>query len=243
MGGLLWHDKRATRRRVAERKKNEQDARNKEDLKKKEARKSPVRGRIPEGVLRKAYLEERKSMREIARACSCSPHKVAYWVTAYSIPVRSQSDALYNAWHKEGDPFISREHDVDVSNEVFLAGFGFGLYQAIGSKTGSAIRIGSHDPSVVHAFIRFLETVYGVHRDLFRFGLIVQKDADEELALSFWTGALSVSRRQFQKPTIARVGGKVARRRAATHGFVTLYFYNAKLKRMLCEVMRKRLQE
>ncbi len=90
-------------------------------------RKSLVVGRIPEDFLRKAYLSDKKSMREIADACSCSENKVSYWITAYSIPVRNHSEAVYGARHRNGDPFSFDGNKFNNDSVSFNAGLGMGI--------------------------------------------------------------------------------------------------------------------
>jgi len=238
MGGALMFDKNEIRKRREMKRAWEDRERSEARRKARKPRKSLVVGRIPEDFLRKAYLSDKKSMREIAVLCSCSEHKVAYWITAYSIPVRSQSEAVYGAKHKNGDPFSFNWKDVNTTNPHFLYGLGLGLYSGLGTKVGNDVRIGSSNPAVITAFTNFLCVVCGVKKEALRFGLQVHGTENKIDTLSFWAKSLSVSQKQFQKPVVVRVKKGGVRKMRGTHGFVTLHFYNSKLKQEIIKAIK-----
>lgn len=238
MGGALIHNKNEIRRRAEEKRVREIYARGEARRKARKPRKSIVIGRIPEDFLRKLYIEEKKSMREIANICSCSVHKIAYWITAYSIPVRNQSDATYYAKNAGGDPFSVNLENAGIVNSNLLYGVGLGLYLGIGSKAGNSIRIGSGDSKIIYSFIKFLHSAYGVQKDSLHFGLRISDDININSALLFWTSALDVSRAQFQKPVITISHKQNGHKYIDKHGFVTLYFNNLKLKRIIMSAIK-----
>jgi hypothetical protein len=236
MGGALVFNKNEIRRRAEMDREFRQRERDEAKRRARKPRKSLVVGRIPEDFLHKAYLVEKKSMREIAGICSCSIHKVSYWITAYSIPVRNQSEAVYGARNKGGDPFSFNVEKVDLKSASFLLGLGLGLYWETGSYSGRAVKIGSNDPKIVCAFIRFLVKACGVKKSSLRFGLQITDGVRADSARSFWANALAVSEAQFQKPTVIR---KRSSLRVNNHGFLNLYFFNSKLKRILLSEIGK----
>ncbi|MEK7089325.1 MAG: hypothetical protein AAB920_00725 [Patescibacteria group bacterium] len=238
MGGALVHNKNKIRRRAEEKRAWEVHERGEARRKARKPRKSIVVGRIPEDFLCKLYIDEKKSMREIAKICSCSIHKVAYWITAYSIPIRNQSDATYYAKNAGGDPFSVNLKNMDITNNIFLYGVGLGLYLGIGSKAGNSVRIGNDDSRIILSFIKFLHFAYGVQKDSLHFGLRISDDININSALSFWTNTLDVSRAQFQKPVITTSRKRSNYKYIDKHGFVTLYFNNSKLKRIIMNAIK-----
>lgn len=236
MGGALVHNKSEIRR-IAERKRAwEERKRSDTSHKARKPRKALVTGRIPEDFLRKAYLKDKKSMREIAEDCSCSTHKVAYWIVAYSIPVRNQSEAVYQANNRTGDPFSLDKKEFDIKSISFLAGLGVGICQASGVTKNNFMQVASDNPKVMRSLIHFLCVVCGVQKDSLRLGLRVTKDEDIEKALAFWVSVLSISKTQFQKPIIIKLSKKNAYKNTRSYGSVTLYFYNSKLKQAIGEI-------
>lgn len=157
---------------------------------------------------------------------------------AYSIPIRSRSEAAYGAKHKEGSRGRINDGGIDFASISFLAGVGFGLYKGIGDNAGNYIQIGSGDPKIINAYIRFLRLVYGVERKSLRFGLRVNGDMDAERALVFWIDALSVSRAQFRKPIVTALRRKKGNSDKRKRGFVTLYCYDSKLKQAILDSMQ-----
>lgn len=236
MGGALIFDKNEIRKRKVRERAWEDCERSEARRKARKPRKSLVIGRIPEDFLRKSYLTEKKSMREIAEICSCSTHKVAYWMTALSIPVRSQGEAVYEARNKGGDPFSFNTGQVDIKNASFLLGLGLGLYWESGSRSGRAVRIGSSDPEMVRTFTQFLIEACGVKKSSLRFGLQIAKGTRAAVARSFWVDTLSVSTAQFQKPTVIRTKNAPG---VHNHGFLSIYFFNSKLKQILLNEIKK----
>lgn len=237
----MLHDKNKIRKRAEEKREWERRERAKLKFKERKPRKVSVVGHIPEDFLRKLYIAEKKSMREIAGVCSCSVHKVAYWITAYSIPVRGQSEAVHYARNKIITPSSFKEKEVDVENASFMYGLGLGLYWGAGAQSGNAIRMGSENPKIINAFIYFLSSAYGVKKDSLRFGLRVPRDTNMNDALVFWMDTLSVSRAQFQKPFISKTHKKRSDNNVNGYGFITLYFYNSKLKHTIRNVIERRI--
>ncbi len=233
MGGPLLHDKNKIRKRAEEKRERERRTHAESRLKDRKSRRSSVAGRIPEDFLRRLYVVEKKSMREIAEVCSCSIHKVAYWIVAYSIPVRNQGDAVYEAKHKHGISLSFDEKHIEIKSPIFLYGIGLGMYWGAGLRSGNAIRIGSTNPEFIKKFINFLHSVYGVPPNLLHFGLTISKDISVDNAISFWANAFSVSATQFQKPIIVNSHKKTGQKKEWKYGFVTLYFFNSKLKKRL----------
>lgn len=239
MSGGLYYDKKRTRAHNRNRRAKEQYAHTETKISARKAQKSAVFGRLPESFLRKAYTNEKKSVREIAAISSCSAHKVSYWLVAYSIPIRSKSEAGYYAKHKESNQPSFIDGSIPFEGDPFLVGLGFGIYQAIGDKSGNHIQIGSSNPRILRAFIRFLCSICGVHKDSLRFGLRIGRRADEASARAFWTKELSIVPAQFRNAIIVTVK-REKNKQKRIRGFLTLHYYNSKLKRALMENVNRR---
>ena len=57
---------------------------------------------IPEDVLRQRYLENRRSMRDIAREFACSKTYIRSLLLKYNIPMRKTSDYRGSKWYAYG---------------------------------------------------------------------------------------------------------------------------------------------
>ena len=72
---------------------------------------------IPESVLRHKYLENRLSMRDIAREFVCSKTYVRSLLLKYNIPLRTTSDYRGSKWHAYGKQKI-RGKTIDHKGEL-----------------------------------------------------------------------------------------------------------------------------
>lgn len=183
-------------------------------------------------ILSELYLQENKSMQEIADRLNCSLHKVAYWIAKHKIRVRSRSDATYIKRNPNGDPFTRQI--IKTKRDAFLSGLGLGLYWGEGTKASkNSIRLGNADPKLIRAFIQFLTRLYGIERSRLRFGLQVFSDIAPEIALQFWCRALNMPRSQFQKVIITPSRGTGTYRKKLINGVLTVQFHNKKLRNVL----------
>ncbi|MCR4325995.1 MAG: DUF3606 domain-containing protein [Patescibacteria group bacterium] len=194
---------------------------------------------LSRNVLALYYLERKFSVSEIAKRLRCSEQKVNYWLRKHNIPKRSISDALYQKWNPDGDPFVVRQPK--TVSEAVLYGLGVGLYWGEGTKASKgSIRLGNSDPALIRKFIEFLVRFYGIDRLRLRFGLQIFGDMDEEKSVHYWTRSLKVSRKQFHPSIMVTPHRGVGNyRKKSEHGVLTLYFNNTKLRDILCNAINE----
>lgn len=187
---------------------------------------------IEESLLRKLYVADRLSSREISSRLGFSESKVNYWISKYKIPKRSISDAVYTRLNPEGDPFFAAK--TISKDDAFLLGLGLGLFWGEGNKKDPvSVRLGNSDPDLIKIFLRFLEDRFQIKKHRLRFGLQVFSDMDYTTAEEFWIRYLNVDASQFYK-TVVTVSGKVGSYREKTkYGVLTLYFHNKKLRDLI----------
>lgn len=184
---------------------------------------------LTQKTLRKLYLEDGASMQEIAVSLGCSQNKVVYWMDKHNIPRRTISEAIYQKHNPDGDPFCIKPLKSKQDYELF--GLGVGLYWGEGTKASKhAVKLGNTDPALIRTFMRFLTDLYGVDKNDFKFALQIFTDIDPEIAYSFWTKKLQVSRSQFYRPTITISGSIGTYRKKSKYGVVTLHYHNKKLR-------------
>ncbi len=184
------------------------------------------------------YLEEKKSVREIASILQCSENKINYWFKKFNIGKRSISEAVYLKNNPTGDPFLFKE-PVD-NKEIFLYGLGVGLYWGEGTKSNKySVRLGNTDPRLIKNFILFLQKIFNVPHEKLRFGLQIFSDMSPSMALRFWQTELNAQRSQFQKVIITPARSIGTYRQKTKHGVLTIYFSNKKLRDLLCEMVEK----
>lgn len=192
-------------------------------------------GKMTEEKLRRLYVGEKRSAKDIADIFGCSEHKVNYWFEKFQIQKRSISEAIYAKRNPDGDPFRVRE--VKSRADARLFGLGLGLYWGEGNKKSkNSIRLGNTSPAIIRTFIEFLVRMFGIHKSKLRFGLQIFTDIPKEKALAFWFKELkefNISRRQFFRVTVTPARGVGNYREKSQYGVLTVHFCNSKLKRIL----------
>lgn len=193
---------------------------------------------VDKKLLEHLYLYDKKSGHDIARILHCSDGKINYWLEKYSIPKRSISDAIYTKCNPNGDPFVPQIPK--TSEEAFLFGLGLGLYWGEGTKKSlSQVRLGNTDPYLVRSFILFLREAYNIDESRLHFGLQIFTDMDQKKEEKFWQKFLNVDTKQFYKTTNTRSGSLGTYRTKSTHGVLTVYFNNKKLRDLLINEIEK----
>lgn len=98
---------------------------------------------------------------------------------------------------------IYNELSIEISEisqrELFIAGFF--LYWGEGGKTQEATPcIANTDPSIIIAFMKWLEDCFGVRRSAMRARIHLYRDMDVESELNFWSQTIGIPRSQFMNP-------------------------------------------
>ncbi len=178
------------------------------------------------------YLEQKKSMREIADKFNCSQNTISYWIQKYKIPTRSHGEATYVKRNPAGDPFSF--HKPKTLEEINLFGLGIGLYWGEGNKTNlNSVRLGNTDPALIEVFIRFLVLTFNIDRDDLKFGLQLFTDIDPAIALDFWIKKLNIHRDQINRPIVTKARSLGTYRKKSQYGVMTVMYHNKKLRDLL----------
>lgn len=198
--------------------------------------KSSLPIRFNKDRLRILYLDNKKSVAQIASLFNCSQNRVNYWLNKFNIPKRTASEAMYQFKNPTGDPF--RLVMPNTLDEGILFGIGLALYWGEGTKRGNGgMRITNSDPKLLRKYIDFLETFLTVDRKRFRFSIQIPDDVSPIQALKFWTKQLGFGREHFYKPLIIKVRGNGTYKYRTKYGTVIMYFNNTKLKKIICNLI------
>ena len=182
------------------------------------------------------YLNEKKSVAQIAALFKCSQNKINYWLNKFEIPKRTISEAIYGLKNPLGDPFVLKQPK--NLEEGILYGLGIALYWGEGTKRGNGgMRITNSDPKLLRKFIEFLEKFLSIDSKRLRFSIQLFSDIAPDKALKFWCKELNMKKEQFYIPQVLKVRGKGTYKYKSEYGSVILYFNNTKLKKMICETI------
>ncbi len=188
--------------------------------------------------LSQLYINENKSMKEIASTLNCSLHKIAYWMKRYKIDSRSRSEATYVKRNPSGDPFkFSMPKTLD---KAILFGMGLGLYWGEGTKADkNSLRLGNSDSVLLKVFIDFLFTFFKIDRNKLRFGIQIFNDIKPIDALNFWSKNLKMNKSQFFKVIITPSRGKGIYKKKIKYGVLTIYLSNKKLRDVVVSKLKE----
>lgn len=191
---------------------------------------------ISRHILHKLYIEKKKSSAEICKILKCSERTVNYWISAYGIPKRSISEAIYLKYNPNGDPFKTPKPK--NIKEAILFGLGLGLYWGEGNKRNkNGLRLGNTDPRLLKKFIQFLTKMCGVDRKKLRLGLQIFSDSSPQEVKSFWKKTLNFGDSSFQKVIITPSRGIGTYKKKAQNGVLTVQYYNKKLRDIICAML------
>jgi hypothetical protein len=187
---------------------------------------------VNEIILKKLYVDRKKSASSISAELGVSTTKVNYWLKKFGIKKRSISDAIYVKNNPLGDPF--KFNKISNQKEATLFGIGMGLYWGEGTKRSTtSVRLGNSDPELIRVFIIFLRKIYSIDRKRLKFGLQIFQDIDSEKVLIFWSKYLKIPLSQFYKPIVTISNKKGNYTRKVEYGVLTIYFNNKKLRDVL----------
>lgn len=194
---------------------------------------------IKKEILVQLYRGQKSSMQDVASQLHCSLHQVQYWLKKYKIKARSRSEALYQKYNPNGDPFKMKESL--NKDDMFLLGMGLGLWWGEGSKLHhGTIRLGNTDPRLIKMFVNFLVHICGVKPEKVRYGLQIFSDLDPKLAKQFWIENLDIHPDQFFPKIVVTASGKLGTyRKKSPYGVLTVYCANIKLRKNLDGLMEK----
>lgn len=185
---------------------------------------------IPKEALEQSYVQEKRSMQEIADELGCSVHKVQYWMDKYEIQRRGWDEASYVKQNLNGDPFEIKVPTSVAERELFT--LGVALYIGEGTKRNYDVRLANSDPLVIQAFLRFLRETCSVQENKIKAWLNIFDDADVERALNYWQDVTGLPRAQFMK-TIVRPSRSGNYLNKSGYGTLTVVVSNKKLGDMV----------
>jgi hypothetical protein len=193
---------------------------------------------ILQSTLKSLYIEDKKSVSQIASELRCSQNKVTYWLQKYHIRRRSISEAVYIRSNPHGDPFLFKRPCTD--KEWFLYGLGLGLFWGEGNKMNkNSVRLGNTDIYLIKRFLDFLKIIYQIDEKKLHFGLQLFNDIPQKKALRYWSSKLKVSKKQFQKVVVTKSIQKGTYRKKSEYGVLTVYFSNTKLRDIIMSAITK----
>lgn len=194
---------------------------------------------IQKNFLEKLYIQEKKSVFQIAKELQCSQSKINYWIKSYGISKRSISDSVYLKHNPKGDPFMIQKPK--TKEDYFLYGLGIGLYWGEGTKRNkTSVRLGNSDPEMIKTFLLFRDRFFNIERKKLRFEVQLFGDHNPSFELQFWSKFLKVSTKQFYKTVVHPKRGEGSYSQLVKHGVLTVYFNNTKLQKHICELIEKK---
>src|SRR5690349_2849761 len=92
---------------------------------------------IAKDTLEQMYVQDRRSMQEIADELGCSVNKIVYWMDKYQIERRDSSEATYHKRNPLGDPFRIKEALTAQDRDLMM--LAIGLYIGEGTKKADKV--------------------------------------------------------------------------------------------------------
>jgi hypothetical protein len=186
---------------------------------------------LNKSLLKKLYLKQQLSVKQIAVQLNYSTNKVVRSLEAHHIARRTISEAIYARRNPTGDPFKIHLPKNQVDRRLF--DLAIGLYIGEGSKKApGTVGLINGDPRVIRIFVQFMRRICGVEPTQLSAHLNLYDDVKLTDALRFWSNTTGVPRSQFDKPTLRHRSDSLIK---LPHGIISLRFYNIKLHRLVLE--------
>ncbi len=149
-------------------------------------------------ILRKLYVEKKRSMREIAEYLDVSINAVVYCMRHHGIERRSPAESNRTLYERSKPSFTLRRKNGKSSDE--LDSIGAMLYWAEGYKrdTASGIDFANSDPDMVLLFLSFLRTRYVLDGNRLHFSLYYYSNQEKDSLIHFWAKKLGVGHEHFK---------------------------------------------
>lgn len=153
-------------------------------------------------VLKKLYLDEGLSMRQIAEHFGVTIDSVVYAMRKNGIPRRSPAETNSLLFQKKKPSFTKVKNLSRYALDLHIAGAM--LYWGEGSKSirGGTVDLANSDPAIIRTFLLFLRTSYILDEKRFRIYLYCYSNQDVQKLLKFWSSITAIPLEQFSRPYI-----------------------------------------
>lgn len=189
---------------------------------------------ISKEILISLYINDKKSITEIAKQLGFSPHKVVYWLKKYGIPRRSPNEASYIKYNPNGDPF--RISNLKTKNEILLYALAIGLFWGEGNKKNvHDVRIGNTDIGIINYWCRFLREICHVKEQKIHFHLQTFKNMSLEKTVSYWSRNLEIDPSRITSCKPMAPLGKGSYHKMSQFGVLTVGVYNTHFRKWIME--------
>ena len=176
--------------------------------------------------IKKLYLDEKYSVKEIADRLDLSFWKVYDMMKRNDIPRRNPSEASYVSSDRLKPKFLIKRN-VDLRGESLKIA-GLMLYWAEGAKNGSTVDFANSDSQMIKFFLRFLREICGIAENRIRIYLYAFSDQNVSELQKYWSRITQVPIVQFTKPYIRKVNSALKNRRMP-YGLIHIRYNDTRL--------------
>lgn len=177
--------------------------------------------------IKKLYIEEQMSMREIAAKLGLGIDAVVYFMRKHKIPRRSFKESNALLFQNKKLSFTEKCNLSSIEEKLKIAGLT--LYWGEGYKTSKSkgIDFANSDPDMIAIFVKFLRKIYKVDEKRFKILLYCYSDQNIGSLKKFWSKLTGISQKQFTKPYIRKDFKKDGRK--MKYGMVHIRYADKKL--------------
>lgn len=177
--------------------------------------------------LKKLYIDQKMSMREIAEKFNVSIDAIVYGMRKQNIPRRSFKETNALLFENKKPSFVRVNNPSKTTKELMLVGAM--LYWAEGYKSvkGATVDFANSDSEMIKLFLLFLRTAYVLDEGRFRVYLYCYANQDIEQLCQFWSIVTAIPINQFSKPYVRNDYKENGRK--MTYGMIHIRYGDKKL--------------
>lgn len=189
-------------------------------------------------LVKKLYLSDSLSAREIGERLNVSIDAVFYFLRKNQIPRRNQTESNNATFAKKVPSFKINERL--SADEKILKAIGVTLYWGEGSKWDgeNIVDFANSDSAMITVFMKFLRKICGVDENRLRVYLYCYADQNLKELENFWSELTGIPKNFFYKPYI-RKDFKVEKSGKMKNGLIHIRYNDKKLLLVLREWIKE----
>lgn len=192
-------------------------------------------------LVKKLYLKDKISMREIAEKLGVNIDAVVYFMRKYKIPRRSFTETNFLLFKNKKLSFNEKIKLSKSQSKLKLAGLMLYWSEGHKSATSSGIDFANSDVDMITIFVKFLREIYRVDEKRFRVLLYCYTNQNITDLIKFWSKLTSIPKKQFTKPYIRKDFRKDGRK--MKYGMVHIRYADKKLFLSIMKSIEKEKQK
>ncbi len=189
----------------------------------------------------KLYLEERKSVPEMAKLLNTSTHIIYSLMSKNNILRRTPAELNALRFHNKKPSFNLKRYLSLKDRELKVIGTMLYWGEGFQSAAATGVDFANSSPQMIVLFLRFLRQVCGIDELKLRVYLYCYSNQNPGELIDFWSNITHIPESQFTKPYV-RYDFDPAKLNKMKHGLIHIRYYDKKLLQSIRDWIQEYVQ-